>query len=198
MEAFSNFQIFEPPITIGTISKYPSLSPERYLWTITFFHHSFLPMTNLQRILEPKAILKIEGSLIPRPPQAFGALMIFQLIRWNLLELVLPPCRRNLQSSWAIADFILHGVSNKENWKIGRVERTYLISTTLPARFSQKDPHWWNIAFILSNIWFQEVEGRDFKQIGMPRYLKVCHFSAKGKFNIFAIGIDVLGWVFQA
>jgi hypothetical protein len=70
---------------------------------------------------------------------------------------------------------------------MGRVERTDFISTVRPARLSQKAPQWSSLFFILSRIWFQAELGRDLRQIGIPRYLKVFHFSMRGKRKMFSI-----------
>jgi len=133
---FQNLQIWEPPCATGSLSKQQSLSLKKYLCRITFFHYSFFRVTNLQRILEPRAKLEIDISFIPNPPHTHEALKMFQLNTWKRLELDWPHFQRNCLSSWAIAYLILVGESRVENWKIRRVGRTDLIRTTHPVGFN--------------------------------------------------------------
>jgi hypothetical protein len=53
-------------------SRNHSLGEKKYLEIRTNFHHFLDPKTNLQAILEPKAIFIRVGSLIAGPPLSIG------------------------------------------------------------------------------------------------------------------------------
>lgn len=93
---------------------------------------------SFQRSLEPTTIFERTGSLIPKPPLAFGALMIFQLTKWNLLVFDLPPSHRKCLSSWGIDNLTLVCARRGDDWNIGRANKTDFMRTTLLAGLS----HW--------------------------------------------------------
>jgi hypothetical protein len=82
------------------------------------------------------AKLRRYGSLIPSPPFDLGSLMMFQFMSWYLFDLEKPPCQINIVIARDISDLIFPGAKYMESWKIGRAERTNLMSTTLPTGLS--------------------------------------------------------------
>jgi hypothetical protein len=56
---------------------------------------------------------------------------------------------------------------------MGKEDRTNLTNTNLPVGFSQMEPHILNFSCIFCSIVFQASPRSDFKQIDIPKYLKI-------------------------
>ena len=71
----------EVPLPVHVLSKIFDLGLLMYFFLIIYFHHSFLPVANLQISFAPRALFICSGSLMPNPPLLFDLLTVSHLTR---------------------------------------------------------------------------------------------------------------------
>jgi hypothetical protein len=84
-----------------------------------------------------------------------------------------------------------------ENWKIGRLLRTTLMSTDFPAWLSQEKPQAWILSLKFSNRGSQSLLKADFWKIGRPRYLKEDQLEEAAKPKHLEMALRALAETFQ-
>jgi hypothetical protein len=102
---------------------YRHLSMLKYFLIKDSFHHSSFPDISHQTTLAPISKFIRNRSFISRPPFSFGAIFLFQLMRWKIYVLVFPPCYRNSHIYFPTFCMTLVGANKVEHWK-GRADNT--------------------------------------------------------------------------
>jgi hypothetical protein len=67
------------------------MSPTKYFFSRTVFHHSEFPVINLHKNFEPSTKLQIYGSLMPNPPFTLGFLTSVPINKMELFSVILSP-----------------------------------------------------------------------------------------------------------
>lgn len=111
------------------------------------------------------------GSWIPSPPCCFGALIIFQFTRCNVLLSSFPPSQKKIliyMPSWCKTYL---GASRAGKWYKGMVDKTFSPIWSCP-HYSTIYPRVHNLGFILSRTLFQALVVALLRYIGIHRQFK--------------------------